>query len=147
MKKADIEFERVLFGITSLVDKWWYLDGHLQMDVRFLEIQIGTGTDISEVDIPDAILVFKGVGTCKRSVVEILFGGSSARTSEETDNSENPSEEELNGYGFSAQSAEPSGNINWAIRAHSFVLYLREEDLKKIEEAENAVSTDKNRTW
>jgi hypothetical protein len=152
MKKANIEFDRILFGPSTLVDAWWYSDNHLQMMVRFLGIQIGTGENISQLDIPEAVLIFRNVGSCTRSVSELYYGGAHGDSIDVSDDLKPSPGVEPKEFSFFAQNTEPSGNTNWVIQAESYEIHLRDDDVSRLNEAEhlpveNGEPTKPSSTW
>jgi hypothetical protein len=136
MKKVEISFDRILFATNSLVDYWWYSDSHLQMVVRFIGVQVGTGADISQMDIPEAVLVFRNVVSCRKTFAPVFYGNTPGDESSESDPVSTQATGFLNDYSFYAQCTEPSGNVGWEIKAESFELLLRDDDVKKLEDTE-----------
>lgn len=137
MRKVDLEYDRILFSADSLVDYWWYVDNHLQMVVRFMGIQVGSGETISEMDIPEAVLIFRNVGNCTRTSADIESGVLNNGENSVSDDLKAPPVDATKEFSFFAQCTEPSGNVNWDIKAETHEILLRDEDVKRFEKAEN----------
>lgn len=130
MNLHPIAFDRLLFGPESIVRKSWFEVDDLHLDVSLVGVRIGEGATIRQIDVNEAVLVFRGCSAWQRRTI---FGN---------DVKLEKGQSELKGSAPALASLPPQGFVvpaprtGWNIVARSYECYLHPEDIRRITDAD-----------
>ncbi len=130
MRLHVIAFERLLFGPDSVVRKSWFEKDDLHLDVSALGVRMGEGAQIRQVDVPEAVLVFRG---CSAWQKRTIFGRD---VKVEKGQSELPGSDPVLAAMPPLGFVVPAPRTGWNIVARVFECYLPREDSERLAEAD-----------
>ncbi len=136
MKRITCDFSLLDFDEGTLLTSYNFTPALLSIRVKFYGTRTGQGKAVQFIPIPEASLFFRDVTFCQR-VVRALDKKTGIFEEPATEKESLPEKQGDTNTEFvlKGNSAQPSGHVQWRIRAQDFEMELGDDILGRLSEA------------